>query len=248
MPIRLTPFGHIGIFPEQQPNWNWLSKPTSTFASSSPNAEQNQQPLPQALNLFAYTGASTMALATAGFAVAHVDAAKPSVAAAKSAAALNRFSEHPIRYLVDDVPKFVDRELRRRKQYSTIILDPPAYGHGPKGKAWRLERDLWPLLDACCELMQNRSAVAAQDVTTQNVTTQNTDRPSLKARLLVTGHSESVGQSEIADFLYGKFKNGNRHLTVNTSRLGINDQNDRTLDAGFQVRAELTEESSVTPA
>ena len=139
MPVRPTPFGHIGLFPEQADNWHWLQLA---------NAVEN----PDALNLFAYTGAGTMALVSAGFAVAHVDAAKPNVQAARMAAKWNHWSDRPIRYLVDDAARFAAREVRRGHLYHTIVLDPPAYGHGPSGHAWRLERDLWPLLEDCLRL------------------------------------------------------------------------------------------------
>ncbi|EMI20468.1 SAM-dependent methyltransferase [Rhodopirellula maiorica SM1] len=165
MPVRPTPFGHIGLFPEQTKNWQWLS--------SEPQPNE-----PLALNLFAYTGASTMALARAGFSVVHVDAAKPNVTAAKIAAETNQLSDAPIRYLVDDAAKFAAREVRRQRQYHTIVMDPPAYGHSPKGKTWRLERDLWPLLDDCLELIDP-----------------------MHFRMLITGHSPQVDASDVVEYL-----------------------------------------------
>ncbi len=157
-----TPFGHIGLFPEQYNNWQWLSKPAPA-----------DQPNPSALNLFAYTGASTMALVAADFHVAHVDAAKPNVQTARLIAQHNGWQAAAIRYLVDDAMKFATREVRRKRIYHTIVLDPPAYGHSPQGKAWRIERDLWPLLDGCLQLLDPR-----------------------RFRLLITGHSPEVNQAE----------------------------------------------------
>ena len=156
--VQPTPFGHIGLFPEQQSNWRWLAQGSKSHESSGHDKN--------ALNLFAYTGASTLALASAGYRVAHVDAAKPNVQAARESARLNGWSERPIRYLIDDAAKFVGREVRRQNRYDTIVLDPPAYGHSPKGKAWRIERDIWPLLENCLALVDARDF-----------------------RMLVTGHS-----------------------------------------------------------
>lgn len=149
MPISPTPFGHLGVFPEQAPNWRWLRTTAPDPAlvgpqSTTTDAIVRDDAVPQkGLNLFGYTGASSIAMAVSGLAVAHVDAAKQNVSSARSAARINGLAEHPIRYLVDDAVKFVAREVRRGNRYHTIVMDPPAYGHSPSGKAWRLERDLW---------------------------------------------------------------------------------------------------------
>jgi 23S rRNA (cytosine1962-C5)-methyltransferase len=134
--LRPTDAGHVGLFPEHASVLPWLL---------SRIVQQGERPA--VLNLFAYTGLATMALARAGAAVAHVDAAKPTVEWARRNAALNQLADRPIRWLVDDVRAFVARELRRGRRYDGVILDPPTYGHGTSGKAWRLERDLPPLLD-----------------------------------------------------------------------------------------------------
>ena len=203
MPVSPTPFGHVGVFPEQASNWRWLAATKVVMDAPS-----------WALNLFAYTGASTMALAKAGFAVAHVDAAKPNVQSARQAAEINDLVDHPIRYLVDDAARFVSRELRRERAYHTIVLDPPAYGHGPSGKAWRLERDLWPLLEDCCRLLTKESF-----------------------RLLVTGHSPQVDSGDVVQFL----KESNRlptsaGLRFQSGRSQLSTTDGRALDAGFYVR------------
>ncbi|QEG41566.1 class I SAM-dependent methyltransferase [Roseimaritima ulvae] len=201
MPIQPTPFGHIGIFPEQHANWKWLRT----------RVQQHREEAPlQALNLFGYTGASSLAVATAGGKVAHVDAAKPNVMAARRAAD-RAGCDQSIRFLTDDAGKFVARELRRQRQYDLIILDPPAYGHGPRGKAWRLERDLWPLLQQCLDLL---TAPVRQ--------------------LLLTGHSEQVGSADVTAWLRRQLGSG---VEIAAGRSGLPDTARRKLDCGFYVRA-----------
>lgn len=133
--LRPTDAGQVGLFPEHAEIVPWLADRTRERAS------------PSVLNLFAYTGLVTLSLAGAGAAVAHVDAAKPAVEWARRNATLNDLGNRPIRWLVDDVPAFVAREVRRGRRYDGVVLDPPTYGHGPSGKAWRLDRDLPQLLD-----------------------------------------------------------------------------------------------------
>lgn len=133
---RPTEAGQVGIFPEHAQLLPWLRDRIS-----------HRGERPGVLNLFAYTGLVTVALATAGATIAHVDAAKPSVDWARRNASLNRLEDKPIRWLVDDARAFVAREVRRGRRYDGVVLDPPTYGHGTSGKAWRLERDLPPLLD-----------------------------------------------------------------------------------------------------
>jgi 23S rRNA (cytosine1962-C5)-methyltransferase len=214
--FRATPFGHIGCFPEQMPNWAWLAgKVSASSAEGSPS---------RCLNLFAHTGGSTLAMAAAGGNVAHVDAAKPSVAAARQAAQENSLGDAPIRYLVEDAAKYVAREVRRGQTYDLIVLDPPGYGHGPGGKTWRIQRDLWPLIDDCLRLLgAHRSA------------------------MLVTGHSETPDQHAIAEYLRDKLT-GNRpgesgqtgrdkRLRIDSGRSELTDSAGRRLDAGYYVRA-----------
>lgn len=140
--VSLTPHKHIGIFPEQATNWDWIR----TQIRSSPS------PL-RVLNLFAYTGGATLAAAQAGASVVHVDASKAMVQWAKRNAQLNDLAEAPIRYLVDDVVAFVKREIRRGHTYHAIILDPPAYGRGPDGQLWKIETMLGELLELCRVLL-----------------------------------------------------------------------------------------------
>ena len=127
--IKPTDFKHTGLFPEQ---------------AKSP---------PKVLNLFGYTGGATIAAAAAGASVCHVDAAKGMVAWCRENAALSNLSDAPIRYIVDDCMKFVEREIRRGTQYDGIIMDPPSYGRGKKGEVWQFDRDLWKFLQKCRQLL-----------------------------------------------------------------------------------------------
>ncbi len=147
--FELTPLpsGQIGIFPEQLENWRWIAG----------QVRRVERPL-KVLNLFAYTGGSTLAAACAGAEVTHVDAAKSMVARARSNAAASAMADHPIRWIVEDVLKFCHREVKRGNQYDAVILDPPSYGHGPKGEAWSIRHDLLPLLELCRKLTSKQRA------------------------------------------------------------------------------------------
>ncbi|HET9084722.1 MAG TPA: class I SAM-dependent methyltransferase [Candidatus Limnocylindrales bacterium] len=134
--LRPTAAGQVGVFPEHAGLVPWLEERITEHTDA-----------PAVLNLFSYTGLITLALARAGASVAHIDAAKPSVDWARRNAAVNGLADRPIRWLVDDASAFVAREVRRGRRYDGVVLDPPTYGHGASGKAWRLERDLPPLLD-----------------------------------------------------------------------------------------------------
>ena len=142
--FRLKPFSfkHTGLFPEQAVNWDW-------FSSLIKNAER---PL-KILNLFAYTGGATLAAAKAGACVTHVDASRGMVTWAKENAASSGLSDAPIRYLVDDCVKFVEREIRRGNTYDGIIMDPPSYGRGPKGEIWKLEDHVFPFIKLTAQLL-----------------------------------------------------------------------------------------------
>ncbi len=139
--LRATETGQVGFFPEHATLWPWLRDRVHALGRGA-----------SVLNLFAYTGATTLALASAGANVAHVDAARPTVAWARRNAALSGLDDRPIRWLVDDATGFVERELRRGRRYDGIVVDPPAYGHGMRGRAWRIETDLEPLLAGCARL------------------------------------------------------------------------------------------------
>jgi 23S rRNA (cytosine1962-C5)-methyltransferase len=139
--LRPTPAGQIGIFPEQRDNWTWIHQMCRRSASA------------QVLNLFAYTGAGTLAAAAGGGHVVHVDASRPVVSWARRNAQSSGLDHLPIRWIVEDAQKFVDRELRRHQRYQAVILDPPSYGHGRRGETWQLDRDLPRLLQKCIALL-----------------------------------------------------------------------------------------------
>ncbi|NBJ92484.1 class I SAM-dependent methyltransferase [Parablautia muri] len=146
--FRLKPFSfkHTGLFPEQAVNWDWFSK----------IIQSANRPI-KVLNLFAYTGAATLAAANAGACVTHVDASKGMVAWAKENAAASGLSGAPIRWLVDDCTKFVEREIRRGNTYDGIIMDPPSYGRGPKGEIWKMEESIYPFIRSASRLLNRDS-------------------------------------------------------------------------------------------
>ena len=133
--VKPMNFKHTGVFPEQAENWDFID--TAIRAAGRPVS---------VLNLFAYTGGATLAAAAAGASVCHVDAAKGMVAWAKENAAASGLGEAPIRWIVDDCAKFVEREIRRGRRYDAVIMDPPSYGRGPSGEIWKLEKDLYPFV------------------------------------------------------------------------------------------------------
>lgn len=138
---------HLGVFPEQLPHWN--------FIVESAKKARRQTP-PKLLNLFGYTGAASLFAAKAGFEVAHVDASKPSVDWARKNQEISGLQSCKIRWIVDDALKFVRREIRRGVKYDAIVLDPPAFGRGPKGELWKLEKMLPELLSACAQVLSER--------------------------------------------------------------------------------------------
>ena len=146
--IRPTGFKHTGLFPEQAVNWDWS---TALIRQAHRRGREVQ-----VLNLFGYTGAATVAAAQSGAHVCHVDAAKGMVEWARDNATLSGLADAPIRYIVDDCRKFVQREVRRGHRYDAIIMDPPTYGRGGAGEMWKLEDDLWGLLEDCKRLLSDR--------------------------------------------------------------------------------------------
>ncbi len=150
--LKRTEFGHLGLFPEQAENWDWIAKQSHLWASHETPALRGLR----VLNLFAYTGGSTLAAAAAGAEVVHVDAAKNIIAWARRNAELSGLADAPIRWIAEDALKFVKRELKRGNRYDALILDPPSYGHGPRGEVWRLSKHLPRLLDLCAELTAGR--------------------------------------------------------------------------------------------
>lgn len=145
--FHLKPFSfkHTGLFPEQAANWNWFSQ---LIADAVFKGRQVK-----VLNLFAYTGGATLAAAAAGASVTHVDASKGMVTWAKENAISSGLKDAPIRWLVDDCVKFVEREIRRGNHYDAIIMDPPSYGRGPKGEIWKIEESVYPLIQLCSQIL-----------------------------------------------------------------------------------------------
>jgi 23S rRNA (cytosine1962-C5)-methyltransferase len=167
--------GQVGVFPEQYANWDWIAR-----RAAKPQATQRvpEGARLKVLNLFAYTGGSTMAAAAAGAEVVHIDAARNMVERARQNAELSGLGDRPIRWIAEDAMKFCQRELKRGNQYDAVILDPPSYGHGPKGEAWKIGEQLLPLFKLCGEL-------TAAD----------------RAFVLVTCHSPGIGPAELAAYL-----------------------------------------------
>ena len=147
--FRLKPFSfkHTGLFPEQAVNWDWFSSIIRNAGRQNPGRQI------RVLNLFAYTGGATVAAARAGAGVTHVDASRGMVSWAKENAAASGLAEAPIRWLVDDCVKFVEREIRRGNTYDAVIMDPPSYGRGPKGEIWKLEESIFPLIRLTARLL-----------------------------------------------------------------------------------------------
>ena len=143
--IKPMNFKHTGLFPEQAANWDFAMERIRSAG----------RPI-RVLNLFAYTGGATIACAAAGASVCHVDAAKGMVAWAKENALSSHLEDRPIRWIVDDCGKFVERELRRGKTYDAIIMDPPSYGRGPSGEIWRLEEHLYPFVENAVKLLSDQ--------------------------------------------------------------------------------------------
>ena len=138
----LTPFRHLGFFPDMAPQWDWMRERCADA---------------DVLNLFGYTGVGTLLLSEAEARMVHVDASKKSVEQGKANAALSGLADRPIRWLVDDATKFTAREVRRGRRYDGILLDPPKFGRGPEGEVWRLEENLAPLLADCRKLLDEKS-------------------------------------------------------------------------------------------
>ncbi len=140
--VEPTGFKHTGLFPEQAVNWKWIEGLINGAGRKI-----------SVLNLFAYTGGATVAAAHAGAEVCHVDASKGMVARAKENLALSKLGDRPVRFIVDDVVKFVARESRRGRKYDAVIMDPPSYGRGPNGELWKIEDEIYPLISQCMEIL-----------------------------------------------------------------------------------------------
>ena len=195
------PNGQVGLFPEQFPNWKWIANRATRAGRTI-----------RLLNLFGYTGGSTLAAAVAGAEVTHVDASRPAVKLARRNAELSGLGDQPIRWVVEEAVKYAAREVKRGSHYDAIVLDPPSYGHGPKGEAWQLTRDLPKLLRLCRDLTQG----APQFV-------------------LLTCHTQGIGQAELSAYVAdGMF--GHCGAPPKTERLWLRTAGGRKLPSGISAR------------
>ncbi|MCW7473299.1 SAM-dependent methyltransferase [Leptospira levettii] len=177
--IKLTPFGHIGLFPEQETNWNRIRE-----------IGKKKQGL-EVLNLFAYSGGSTLACLDAGMSVCHVDASKGMVDWARENAKLSGLDSKPVRWIVDDVMKFIRREIKRGKKYQGLILDPPSFGRGSKGEVWKIEENLSELMDALMELSDSKPEFVILSCHSQGFSPLTLERI-LSSRIKTKGNYETT--------------------------------------------------------
>ena len=204
--IKPTAFKHTGLFPEQQPNWDWVRK-----AISDGSAGRALEDAPEVLNLFGYTGGASLACAQAGAKVVHIDGSKAAVTWARENAELSGIADKPIRWIVEDARLFVERELRRERRYDGIIMDPPAFGHGPDNELWKIEEHFLALLDDCMKLLKPKPLF-----------------------FLINGYS--AGYSSVAygnNLIVLKEKFGGE---IETGELAIQEKSGRLLPAGIFAR------------
>lgn len=189
--LKPTSFKHVGIFPEQAVNWDWMTEIIRA------------RPTTRVLNLFAYTGGASMAALAAGAEVTHVDAAKSTIEWAKANVSASKLSAKPVRWITDDAYKFALREGKRGNTYDGIILDPPRFGRGPKGEVWKIENDLPRLLAACAALLSRQPAFVLINAYTADLS------PLVISHLLTDmttslGGSQEHGELAIADSTSGR--------------------------------------------
>jgi 23S rRNA (cytosine1962-C5)-methyltransferase len=180
--VHLSPFKHTGIFPEQAVHWEFIQKVISHQSSVVSK--------PKVLNLFGYTGIASLAAASAGAEVTHIDASYPTIGWARENQKLSGLENKPIRWILDDCLKFVEREVRRGNKYEGIIMDPPVYGHGPKGEKWDFNVSFPRLLDLCVKLMSSKKAfliINAYAVSASSVMMENMIKDYFKAGTIETG-------------------------------------------------------------
>ena len=197
--LRPTEAGQVGLFPEHAAMLPWLRSRVA-----------DHEDMPTVLNLFASTGHATLALASDGAAVVHVDASRPTVAWARRNAERSELAAAPVRWIVDDVRVFAEREVRRGRRYAGIVLDPPSYGHGPRSATWRIERDLAPLLATCSRLVEPDGFV------------------------LLTAHTESFDGTRLGEELAASV--GRSESSIETGRLFVATADGRRLELGAFAR------------
>ena len=190
MRLKPTPAGHLGVFPETRSLWDWI-----TDTLESPDGERAN-----VLNLFAHSGGATLAAARAGCSVCHLDSSRSMVKRARENAGLNQLDAAPIRWIVEDVGRFLDREIRRGREYDAIMLDPPSFGHGVKGEQYRIDADLAVTLGQCRALLTDEPAFVLLTSHTRGVTTAQLE--SLMGGVLgsgdiASGEMELTGASDV---------------------------------------------------
>ncbi len=201
--LRQTPFGHVGLFAEQTGNWDWIGDVVR---------RKNQRL--KVLNLFAYTGGSTLIAATAGAEVVHVDAAATTVGWARHNGQLSGLSEAPIRWITEDAVRFVRRELKRGNRYDAVILDPPSYGHGPsRGQRWQANEHLPELVAMCGKLMSER-----------------------RVFFLLSGHTVDFDSARMAELIAGALSV--RPAEIQQGAMSITSTDGRRLRSGVFARWE----------
>jgi 23S rRNA (cytosine1962-C5)-methyltransferase len=200
--LRPTEAGQVGLFPEHLVMLPWLRARVGDRAG--------RDPAPGVLNLFAYTGLATLAMAAAGARVTHVDASRPAVGWARHNAELSGLADLPIRWIVDDAVGFTQREARRERRYAGIVLDPPSYGHGPAARPWRLEDDLPRLLDACAQVLEPGGFV------------------------LLTAHTPGMDGDRLGDLLAAALRRP--AARIETGELALAGRDSRSLDLGAFAR------------
>ncbi len=200
--VHLSPFKHTGVFPEQAAHWEFIKEKTQQAIS-------DKQKEIKVLNLFGYTGIATLAAASAGAQVTHVDASYPTIGWARENQKLSDLDNKPIRWILDDCLKFVEREVRRGTQYEGIIMDPPVYGHGPKGEKWDFNVSFPRLLDLCIKLMSSK-----------------------KAFLIINAYAVSASSVMLENMLKDYFKDG----VIESGELVLQEKSGRNLSTGIFAR------------
>ena len=155
--IKPTAFKHVGIFPEQSQNWSWLLEKVSTVVKNNiVKVGDTQEGEMEVLNLFGYTGGASLVCAKSGAKVVHVDGSKAALSWGKDNAEISELSQKPIRWILDDARAFVSREIKRGRKYDGIIMDPPAFGHGPENELWKIEEHFLSLVADCMKIMKDK--------------------------------------------------------------------------------------------
>lgn len=215
--LKPTPFGHLGVFPEQAANWDWIADLPLDLEGC------------QAINLFAHTGGTTMALAGRGANVVHLDSAKNVVGWARENAGASGLADAPIRWIVDDAMKFLRRELKRGRRYDFIVADPPSFGHGLKKSSWKFDRDIDDLLDVLRELASDN--LMGLLVTCHTTGYSESDLFGDVKRHFKFLASRTAGKTEIGEMTIAQH-DGSRHLHCgHFLRWYANDENQKNSEA-----------------